>query len=352
MERISDSLSNRIANGSLLAALGVVIVHLPGAVGDGICRDLYWYLSAGLCKAAVPFFFMVSGFFLAAHIAEEGWWRAAVRKRVHSLLVPYVLWSLAFAVLMYAAKPVPIDQWMAIKKWFLLGLDPTNVPLLMPMWYLRMLMLLVLISPLLAKFLHSRHAALFLLSLSFVFFFVFEVSIDLIDNSLSNPYLAAMHRTFSPEALFFFVAGMWLRINGKDMMAVGGCRNSVSPMSFVFSPSASVIHLSIAVGLLCLRRHLPAVWVPLPIIMIFTLLAFWNAVPSGRWPKWLTSLSFPIYLMHYFVTHLMTATFRYRVDDLVLYVAAFFCSVVISGIIAVVLRRFLPRLAMIVFGGR
>ena len=46
----------------------------------------------GLGKIAVPFFFLASGYFLAGHLDEDGWYGRKVKKRVFSLVIPLLLW--------------------------------------------------------------------------------------------------------------------------------------------------------------------------------------------------------------------------------------------------------------------
>jgi surface polysaccharide O-acyltransferase-like enzyme len=77
----------------LLAALEVIVLHvpfdaLPSLVGIALRLQARW---------AVPFFFIVSGYFLARRLAEPG--REDVRPMIYRLLWIFALWSLIYVPL-------------------------------------------------------------------------------------------------------------------------------------------------------------------------------------------------------------------------------------------------------------
>ena len=72
---IEKELSRRIAFGGLIAALLVVWLHTsvePNAKGS-VGWWAYELIEYGLCPLAVPFFFVVSGFFLGKRTTEHRW---------------------------------------------------------------------------------------------------------------------------------------------------------------------------------------------------------------------------------------------------------------------------------------
>lgn len=97
MANISKELSNKFANMALLCAMLVVVIHFHL---DPIKGTTIWYVNTILVRAiasiAVPFFFLASGYFLAAHCGEQGWWGRALKRRVVSLLIPYLFWNCAW----------------------------------------------------------------------------------------------------------------------------------------------------------------------------------------------------------------------------------------------------------------
>ena len=102
-----QKISPRIANASVLAAGMVVGIH---TAGREICAfengcTMWWWLALGMYgvfQVAVPFFFTCSGYFLAGHMNEKGWYGHECNKRVWSLLIPYLLWSVLYVSLQSA----------------------------------------------------------------------------------------------------------------------------------------------------------------------------------------------------------------------------------------------------------
>ena len=141
MKKIDSDTSNKMANMGFLCAIFIVLLHS----GCG-----------GITSVAVPYFFLAAGYFLAGHFGEEGWWRREVCKRVRSLLVPMWIWGAVFLVtgliFQWGIRFVGYDyhgEVMAFSDRVLgcLGLRFTvNMGVL---WFVRMLFILVVISPLL-----------------------------------------------------------------------------------------------------------------------------------------------------------------------------------------------------------
>lgn len=92
---ISDVLSNKIKNMGIVCAMLVVCIHVdwPTEVKWSWTWIIDCFFERGISQIAVPFFFVVSGFFLSGHFDEPHWWKREVVKRIKSLLIPYVVWS-------------------------------------------------------------------------------------------------------------------------------------------------------------------------------------------------------------------------------------------------------------------
>ena len=81
---------------SLICAIMVVCLH----VGSNDCVNTvaWWFLvvEKQICKLAVPWFFLVAGYFLVNHYGEDHWYRDSILSRVRSLALPYLFWRLMF----------------------------------------------------------------------------------------------------------------------------------------------------------------------------------------------------------------------------------------------------------------
>lgn len=158
--KISEKVSRKISNMSLLCAILVVSIHIPWCDGFG-GRD-WWVMKIirdGLAQIAVPYFFCVSGFFLANRYGEQDWWKIAVKKRVLSLGVPFLIWSpvalISFKLSKVLSNVVNHCPWQegalltSSELMCLFGLIIDQPPLCYVFWFIRTLLIFVVISPIL-----------------------------------------------------------------------------------------------------------------------------------------------------------------------------------------------------------
>ena len=338
---VSSKLSARIANASLVASLAVVFLHFAVESGQAGLDMPVRMLLRDLSRFAVPYFFLVSGFFLAGHAGEDGWWRRETLKRMRTVLVPYLVWSLAFGGFMLAAVAGPElcrvhafdwSAWWQAKRFLLVGLDLREPPLLLPLWYLRTLLLLVVISPLLFGLV--RKAPRMTLGALGLVYLSYSLSVDVFPQIAAYDAIALVRQTLSPEAFFFFSAGAWLR--GRDA-----------------EPSAGRVWpwLAAAVVLLLLKQN--GVLVPYALIVPLTMAGVWLAVPGRAWPRALTSLAFPIYLIHYFFVILAVRGGGGSIAASGLAFSLACCAIVAASVgISLLLRRLPSSVVSILFGGR
>jgi len=138
--RISDETSEKISFWSFVFSLLVVVIHCAWKPETEVERLTFALVRTTLARMAVPFFFACSGYFLARHFDEFGWWRREIGKRLRSLGVPYVLWTLVYAVVLF----VEAGELMGLGGF---GLNPCKPPALAALWYVRSLMVFVILSP-------------------------------------------------------------------------------------------------------------------------------------------------------------------------------------------------------------
>lgn len=173
-------------------------------VSEMLCRHL--------CSIGTCWFFVFSGYLLFRFLKEGefgmAWISAKWKKRVRSLLVPYLIWNLL------AVLAMVLVNWLQKRDtsigtplfWFFTG--PADFPL----WFLRDLMILTLASPLLYLiFKRFRWLSLALLILVYL-------------SSLNPPYPTM-------RSIFFFSAGVWLGTHKVNMVAL--CRAVKIPAAIV-----------------------------------------------------------------------------------------------------------------------
>ncbi len=178
--------SNRIKAIGFLCALMVVAIHctaIPKDWWDGAADIPRWIVGLQalgtdtLARLAVPWFFVISGFFLVRGLADElndgslmsrlfGWWRSSIAKRLLTLGVPYLLWNLIYYGFKVATGKYGFDGWHCLTQ--LTGCDFHEVPACGQFWYLRNILFYVFCAPVFVLLLSHRIVGLAtLLILSF-----------------------------------------------------------------------------------------------------------------------------------------------------------------------------------------
>jgi len=156
---ITQKFRERTDAARVLMLLGVVLIHcnilsfIPGG-GNRAVTCAVGFFSEGLPSMCVPWFFLVSAY-LSAIRRSDADYGGFVRRRVRSILVPYLVWnSLAVAVRM-AVQLTPLGQYTSgghqfTSLWQTL-VDVYVEPALWPLWFLRNLFVFTLMLPVLRR---------------------------------------------------------------------------------------------------------------------------------------------------------------------------------------------------------
>lgn len=220
---IDERLSCKIANAGFICACLVVSLH----VHVDFVWDSWqaWVHSAitGVANVAVPTFFVFSGFLLAGHFGENGWWSREVRKRVRSLILPYVLWNLLF--LLFSCALTTVASWAGItyggELWEnlsfartlqALGVFPpwrTEIPYL---WFVRCLIVFVACAPLFLFAKRKVCGAWFVLFI-FGFYGIFPHVLP-----PAEDWRVHFMKISWVQGFCFFSIGAYLRWNGEGIM--------------------------------------------------------------------------------------------------------------------------------------
>ena len=214
-----------------------------------------------------------------------------------------------------------------------LGINPLDYPSDIPLWFVRSLLLYVIAS---CVFFPALKRTGPLLPAMVLFF-----STALRLSGGSSEVCRFLTRFVSLHGLFYFLVGASL--------ALGVLRMPTRNIFFAFAGSAGVAGL-FASQFLASRN---IVWwgVLHELSLPLALLAAWRAFPSVSWPHSLTSLTFPVYVLHVFVI---------RALDVLMYgdmscagIAIKYAAVsVLTLAAAAAIRKYLPRFHSFAFGGR
>ncbi len=215
---VSSKISRRIRILSLLAMVSVVIKHSAPTLPFTEPVDLFFrsLLTTSWTNWAVPYFFIVSGFFFAN--SSDSGYGLQVRKKIKTLLLPYIMWAIIGFLIMtplnmlnniMTGKPViehtvfGLQGLMSVWSAFgivanpIRGMDGLLGPACNgPLWYVRALLLLFLFSPLFVWLKRILPNALAITALGIVLFI---------------PYYVIPWITLPCSAIGYFLIGMTYR---------------------------------------------------------------------------------------------------------------------------------------------
>lgn len=140
---ITPYLSRKLQILSLVAIAFVVLQHSSYGVSTNCISGLLYrdLISLGFADFPVPYFFIVSGFFFMKRFSTSfSWYKAELAKRAKSLLLPYMVFCTLGLIVYreYACRGL-LDNY---------GIT-SLLPVVGPLWYVRTLFVLCVISPLL-----------------------------------------------------------------------------------------------------------------------------------------------------------------------------------------------------------
>ncbi len=257
----------------------VLMVHSPGTFPSDTMEwslegwNIFHYLTELISKhigaIATSCFFLFSGYLFFWKSNEEefslGWVLAKWKKRIKTLLIPYLIWNLLMVVAMSLMK----DLTTGPIHWFVTG--PVNFPL----WFLRDLIIMSALAPLL----YLICIKLRWISLS----------------ALIIVYLSSL-KTHIPSmnAIFFYGVGVWTATFKLDLSNF--CRKAKTPAAIM-----AIILAVVSTALVGTPAHTAMLRLFIP----FGIIAAWNicekAIGNQKTKKILSQLSpsvFFIYAVH------------------------------------------------------
>ncbi len=318
-----------------------------------------------LSLPAVPIFFTISGYYFFFRLKDFNLsvYGRKLKSRLHTLLIPYVLWCLIYVfrslpnliTLASTASDILVSlfrkiidphiyydsyQWNTnIINWF--GQMPVHStsPLSVPLWYVRDLMVLVLLTPVLYFVLKRK--ALRIVFMSIVAFCLFSgVWPDI--------------HGLNPVGLFYFSAGACFALSHTDLCS------AIYPFRRLFYVSYA-ISLPVYTYLLHVGYAFPygvrEVWT---LIAALTYICFAYRLVSQhgvRRNSFLVSSVFFVYVFHFFIIGIPGRIFPFTAShdpliDISIYFYNVFLTVVSCLVVYYLLSRFMPRLCSVLTGNR
>ena len=171
-----------------------------------IFNYFYWLL----LPARVPTLFIISGYFFFRSQKERNiyFFIDKYKRRVYSLLLPYLVWNAIAILLMYFRYDVIVEKGYSLTD-YLSGfwsstINGNGLPANNPLWFMRDLMVVTLMAPVINYLVKGKYGLLTIISLSA--FYVMNVRIPVCGISL--------------EAILFFSVGSYLAIHKVDITSI------------------------------------------------------------------------------------------------------------------------------------
>lgn len=271
MDKIQKCQSEIISQIRLPLIVLVTYAHSYGGVmegysvlgsGWGSYEVLKIMVSQTLVKVAMPTFFVMSGYLFFANVEQfnkEIYWQK-IRRRIKTLLIPYIVWNLLMAVKLKA---------------FNLSIfwEPAN----MPLWFLRDLIIVSLLTPIIYIGVKKLNYWIFVLLLPIYLTGIYAIQPG------PNPY-----------AICFFTLGAYLSIRRINIIEVCLKMEKVTYLLTVFLALAMVFaYPSIIYSLLLLFFRVVSV------VAVFCLAYRILIQTNKRIPQTVCDASYFIYLAHY-----------------------------------------------------
>lgn len=335
---------------------GVVFIHnqLKGDITISgkqiLIPNTQWYEAIiNLCSyvlpcIAVPIFFIISGYlFIKEGYLNRQLYLIKVKKRLKSLVIPYIVWN-TFGLLIYILVRIPIFydffpnvsiEDVTVSK-ILSGYwarEGDGFPFDYPLWYVRELILMVIISPFLYVFV-SKMKACFLVFLAVCMFASF------LPSNLSATL----------NAMLFFSIGLYIRI----------CPNNILRKRATFIKYLYIIlvatDLYTVTNKLSVNHYIHLLVIFTGIITVINY-AFVSAMQNKYRPLFKNEVFF-IYASHgLFIAYIQKSVLcitqpSNEIGFLAVYVLVPILTIIISIYIFRCMKRFSPNFLSLLVGGR
>jgi len=353
--KINSQLSQRIELLRFVLIIGIVFIHIhtgdiqfSGTILMGnVYAMLTEYLSEALARVSVPLFFALSGYlyFLNFEASSENFIKK-FKSRFRTLFIPFVIWNMLIFIFFAIAQNIPVienyftgdrplvlelEGFENIALFF--GFNGFEYPVAYQFWFIRDLIILVVLTPLIYLFL-LKIPYILLLGLSVMWFFDLN-------------YLEIVR--IDPVSPFFFTLGAYLGMKKYDFSNTDHYALQILLLYLLisvvdlFMDSLSIHHAAIFLGTLA----------------IFSITKYIITMTKIR--EYLLSLakySFFVYAAHEpFLSIIRKLTFKAinPQSDLTIFIIYFFCPV-ITIIVCIqlykILEKVVPKMLNTAIGGR
>ena len=346
--------------------VSVVIIHAYYLNIDienyPICYKISYFFSQCITRVAVPLFMLFSSYllFYKTETYTKDIYIQKVKKRTHSLLIPYLIWNTLFLLVYFIIHTFfpelisgknklmtnyTITDWLNTY-WNTKNIngttDGTPCPINYPLWFIRDLFILVLFSPI-----------IYWLTKQFKYIFICILGIINLCNL--TPIMAG----FNHEAIFYFSLGALFSIHKINFAEI--LKRKATLYSILFGITI-ILRIALEHTDITILSHNPiSIFRLMVFVGTFATIAVVANIISRKDAKDITTLS--RYSFFIYLYHALPLAFLLKIEvkctilnnDIYLTILYFIniALITIVGIIAYrLLDKYCPRLTSILMGGR
>ena len=349
--RINRDISQGLMIANLIATVLIIAIHYGSKAYIQYTDIRRWnyifqeFFLNGIARIAVPFFVLISGFFLAQKIKSNHKYTDILLNKAQTLLLPYLIASLMIFLVSTLIKWVTQhDSYQPITLgYFIKGV--ILQPISSQFWFLRDLIILTTLSPFLlaAKTTYIIPIAFLVGALWVIDYQPFPV--------LEGWYLLNI------ETLFFFILGGLLseRKVLLEFIINTSIKNKVVVLFLWLVIVGYRVHIDPRLDVWYVKEYTPisiTLYKIAIVLGIVSLLQFSIYLSSNKLLIYLSGLAFFAYLFHF----VPLSYFRHITNRLVEYEYSFYINFPIALItvflMAHLIATFLPRIFALLTGGR
>jgi len=327
----------------------IILLHCYSVVRLEGIRITYFEtiypFSLWLGETGVPGFFFISGFLF---FQSKKSYKQKLGTRFHTLLTPYLLWNailLALYLIAFAAGYPQDINYRNIAEYELIDYlrlfwdrgsydDGNFVPLLCPFWYIRNLLIMCILSP--------------------VLYYIIRYAREVFLLIVAIWWLSTHHNAFIPQTILFFSLGAYFSIHDINPLKVFS-ENKRCILSFfcLIAVADFLTHMGYGTPF-NLQIHRLALIINIP--TLFLLADF--CVQKGYSNNLLPNSAFIVFAVHYpivvFLRKICAAKFAAASDTthIILYFVCVIIATIASLFFYLVLAKYFPKLKNILSGNR
>jgi fucose 4-O-acetylase-like acetyltransferase len=345
-------------------AVGVVFIHNSAALGWKLSQPFEYSLSKYfftlfstiIPSVCVPLFFFISGYLFYINIDKSDkcqFFIHKIKKRIGSLLLPYVLWNLIPAlILIFKGEQIKINElssifWDFSNHYTRLNIFgwhiPFATPINGPLWFVRDLMFAVVASPFIYFFI-KRLKIFGVLLLGFVY--VFSIW----------PNTLVFMQVIS---LFFFSLGCYCSLSGINLFVDRDCLIWLIIPYVVLSTSLSFFSTSMPQHYFQVLLRLYNIFSIIIVLIVISRIIkkqLFQFPPCFFWG----GIGFFIYASHTIYVNQIIGCFILPLmipgDNLLVWTIRYFSSPIMTVLILLlvyyIFKRISPKLLSVLVGGR